>query len=183
MNDVTVIEMIKRGKKEALSVVYKEYRSEFTLWLIKHYGSRMDDAMEVYQETIITLYENVVSGRLSELSSSLKTYLFSIGKNKYLSMARKNRRNVSSEGHLRMVADDGEALEEAKLKDQRLSLVEASLQKLSDHCRELLKLYYYDQLSMEDIMERLDYKNANTAKNQKYKCMQQLRKLHNEDAS
>ncbi len=183
MDDTLIIDKIKSGDSEALSEVYKQHRQEFCLWLIKHYGSKMDDALEVYQETTIAFYENIVNGKLSELSSSLKTYLFSIGKNKYLSLARKNGRSVSAEGHLELITDDGDELEEVKIKDAQLNMVEASLKKLSDHCRQLLKLYYYDKLSMENIMEKLDYKNANTAKNQKYKCMQQLRKLHKGDLS
>ncbi len=183
MDDTLIIARIKSGDSEELSKVYTEYRREFCLWLIKNYGSTMDNAEEVFQETIIAFFENVKNGRLSELSSSLKTYIFSIGKNKYLSLARKSGRSVSAEGHLELVTDNSDELEEVKFKDEQLNMVEASLKKLSDHCRKLLNLYYYQKLSMEDIMEKLDYKNANTAKNQKYKCMQQLRKLHKGDAS
>ena len=183
MDDTLIIERIKGGNSETLSEVYKQYRLEFCLWLIKHYHSSMDNALEVYQDTIIAFYENVNNGKLTELSSSLKTYLFSIGKNKYLSLARKSGRSISAEGRLEMITDNGDDLEEVKIKDAQLNLVEASLKKLSDHCRELLKLYYYDKLSMKDIMDKLDYKNANTAKNQKYKCMQQLRRLHKGDLS
>tara|TARA_R110000850_G_scaffold218842_4_gene344363 strand:- start:698 stop:1246 length:549 start_codon:yes stop_codon:yes gene_type:complete len=182
MDDTLIIDKIRSGDSEELSKVYEAHRQEFCLWLIKHYGSHMDNALEVYQETIIAFYENIKNGKLTDLSSSLKTYLFSIGKNKYLSLARKSGRSVSAEGYLELITDDDE-LEEVKVKDAQLSLVEASLKKLSDHCRQLLKLYYYDKLSMEDIMEKQDYKNANTAKNQKYKCMQQLRKLHKGDLS
>lgn len=183
MDDVQIIEEIKSGNSELLSRLYEDHRKEFCLWLIKQYGSQMDDALEVYQETIIALFENITSGKLQELNSSLKTYLFSIGKNKYLSMARKRGRNVGSEGHLEVIKDGADELEEVKIKDERLTLVEASLKKLGDHCRQLLTMYYYEKLSMERIMKRLDYKNANTAKNQKYKCMQKLRKLHTEQDS
>lgn len=183
MEDIALIESIRKGDQQALSKLYEEHRKDFSLWLIKHYGSAMDDALEVYQETIIAFYENVVSGKLSELSSSIKTYLFSIGKNKYLSMTRKSGRNVNSDAHLQMVTDDGSELEEKKVKEDMLTLVEASFKKLSEHCRKLLKFFYYDRLSMEDIMDKLKYKNANTAKNQKYKCMQQLRKFHSDETS
>ena len=182
MDESSIIEQIRGGKNEVLGTVYTEYRTDFSHWLIKHYGSEKDDALEVYQETIIAFYENIANDKLIELNSSLKTYIFSIGKNKYLSMSRKNGRNVNSDRHLQVITDDPGDPEDLKRQDNQLNLLERSLERLTAHCRELLKLYYYDKLNMEQIMERLDYKNANTAKNQKYKCMQQLRKFYSEDA-
>lgn len=182
MDDTLIIARIKEGDSSELGQLYLNHQNEFCLWLVKHYGSNMGDAREVFQETIIAFYENVKNDRLNELSSSLKTYLFSIGKNKYLSHTRKNNRFVNGENQLPIVPDENN-LPEVITRDKTLTAIEESLSKLSEHCRHLIKLYYYDKLSMEQIMERLDYKNANTAKNQKYKCMQQLRKLHNQKAS
>jgi hypothetical protein len=36
---------------------------------------------------------------------------------------------------------------------------------------------YYHNCSIEDITKKFGYKNADTAKNQKYKCMQRLKKI------
>jgi RNA polymerase sigma-70 factor (ECF subfamily) len=41
-------------------------------------------------------------------------------------------------------------------------------------------LYYYQKKSMQEISDLLNYKNADTAKNQKCKCMAKLRKLYEE---
>ena len=39
------------------------------------------------------------------------------------------------------------------------------------------ELMYYQKWSMKDIAEKFGFKNADTTKNQKYKCMQRLKKL------
>jgi hypothetical protein len=40
--------------------------------------------------------------------------------------------------------------------------------------------YYYHKRSMEQLVGMFDYKNADSAKNQKYKCLERLRKLMKE---
>ena len=63
-------------------------------------------------------------------------------------------------------------------REATLVLVEQSLEQLGEPCKSLLELYYYDKMTMEDIAETLNYKNAATAKNLKYKCLNRLRKIY-----
>ena len=56
-------------------------------------------------------------------------------------------------------------------------MVEKLLGQVSERCREILKLYYFDNLSMVEIAERAGFDNENSAKTQKYKCMQRLIKI------
>jgi DNA-directed RNA polymerase specialized sigma subunit len=46
---------------------------------------------------------------------------------------------------------------------------------IDDKCRQLLELFYYHNLSLEIIAERLGYNNSNTAKSKKNKCMDKAR--------
>ena len=61
--------------------------------------------------------------------------------------------------------------------ENRLDLVEKCLEELGDPCRALLISYYYEKKSMLEIAELLGYKNTDTTKNQKYKCLKRLKKL------
>ena len=58
--------------------------------------------------------------------------------------------------------------------------MEACLEKLGDPCKRLLLLYYKEGLSMQQIADQLGYKNSDTAKNQKCKCIVRLRNLFKE---
>jgi DNA-directed RNA polymerase specialized sigma subunit len=55
-----------------------------------------------------------------------------------------------------------------------------SLQKLGENCQRILRLFYFEKKSMEVIAQEMEYTNAENAKNQKYKCLQQLKKYFNE---
>ena len=51
-----------------------------------------------------------------------------------------------------------------------------SLIELGEPCSELIKDFYINKLSMEQIAEKFGYTNADNAKTQKYKCLQRLKK-------
>ncbi|WP_315821201.1 hypothetical protein [Paraflavitalea speifideaquila] len=46
---------------------------------------------------------------------------------------------------------------------------------LGERCRELLLLFYNGGLKLKDIAARMGYSSENTAKNQKYKCLEAAR--------
>jgi RNA polymerase sigma factor (sigma-70 family) len=60
-------------------------------------------------------------------------------------------------------------------KENRARLAEKVLQELKDRCREILLFFYQDRLSLKDIATRMGYSSENTAKNQKYKCLEAAR--------
>ena len=66
---------------------------------------------------------------------------------------------------------------ELSIEENNLSLVGKCFDQLGDPCHTLLDLFYYQKKSMEDITIELNYKNSDSAKNQKYKCLERLRKL------
>ena len=64
----------------------------------------------------------------------------------------------------------------------KLGMVETCLEQIGDPAKSLLELYYYHGMSMEEIAQKLGYKNSSTVKNLKYKFLNRLRKLYNEQA-
>jgi len=45
---------------------------------------------------------------------------------------------------------------------------------LGEPCKKILTLFYYDNLSMKEIVEHLPYENEQVVRNKKYKCLQAL---------
>ena len=46
--------------------------------------------------------------------------------------------------------------------------------KMKEPCKSILKYYYYENLSMAQIAELMKYKNADTVKSQKLRCIKYL---------
>jgi len=173
MSEELIIQKIKAGEEEVLSEVYIEYREEFIRWLIKRFQCDMDTAKEIYQLTIVIFYDNVVTGKLQNLSGSLKTYLFAIGKNKFFEHKRAEGKTRLEDDPFffdRPILDTNTAISS----EQELKLVSEAMQKLGDACKSILEHFYYYNFSMQEITQKLNYKNVNTTKNLKYKCLKRL---------
>ncbi len=179
-NDLVVLEKIRNGDKAQLEVIYKAHKIEFVKWMGHQYQCSEDDARDLYQFAVITLYDNIKTEKLSELNSSIKTYLFAIGKNKFLEQKKEEVRyyRQMEEDPLEM-PDIGKWDDE--LYEDSLQLVEKCLEKLGEPCKSLLELYYFHSLTMDEIAEKMKYKNRQTSKNLKYKCVNRLRKIYLEE--
>jgi len=51
--------------------------------------------------------------------------------------------------------------------------------KLGETCRKILLLFYYENLSMKEILEATDYETEQVVRNKKYKCLKQLEQMVN----
>ena len=45
---------------------------------------------------------------------------------------------------------------------------------MGESCRKILSLFYYENLSMKEIVSQMHYENEQVVRNKKYKCLQQL---------
>ncbi len=166
-----------------MSVVYQEHRSEFINWTLARYSIDRQEARDIYQNTILIFYENILTGKLVSLNSTLKTYLFAIGRNKIREYLRDRSRLVSppdkpdAYGAAREEStSDGSDNDTDLEQDYRAELFRQCLDNLGEPCKGVLVAYYYHKLSMTEIAEQFGYKNESTAKNSKYKCLQRLKK-------
>lgn len=172
------IEAIRSGDNTYITTIYRDYRQPFISWIKNEFNCSEDDAIEFFQTAVVILYDNIISGKLTELNSNIKTYLFGIGKNKAHEWLRHKQKQSSSVDDLliQYIHDDAPDTDEAEFADN-LRKVETGMNALGEPCRTLLQLFYYYKASMREICEKLEYKNEDTAKNQKYKCLKRLQAL------
>jgi RNA polymerase sigma-70 factor (ECF subfamily) len=173
-DDIQLVQSLKNGDTKVLEELYADYRKDFIRWADKSYSLTYVEAVDIYQDTIIILYENVIHDKLTVLHSSLKTYLFAIGKN----LIMKNLRTAEK------IRPFGERLEDTEfdareendeevIRQQELAF--DLMEKLAEPCKSILQLYYYQKLSMKHIADKLAYKNENVAKSQKARCLKFLK--------
>ena len=182
MTDTELLQLMKNNDPRGLSSLYEKFRSEFVHWIVKFSRCTTEDSKEYYQAAIMILYDNVHAGKLEMLNSSLKTYLFGIGKNLAWNSYRQElrKRTAGAEFYLMNHVQE-ESTSDLLTQETNLELVSLCFNKLGDPCHQLLDLYYYKKRSMDEIAGQLDYKNTDTAKNQKYKCMERLRRMVEEE--
>jgi RNA polymerase sigma factor (sigma-70 family) len=173
--DAKLLDRIRRGDEEALATLYRSNQRAVTALITRNSGST-DDAADVLQESLVILWERVRSGRY-EHTARLDTFLFATARNLWLRRLARLRREtpaeINPEHH---PSDDPSPLEEL-IESERARLVKLALTKLGEPCRTLLILFYWEEISMEEIASRLGLANADTAKTRKYQCKKALQLL------
>ena len=176
MNRQFIIEELKKGNQKLLTMIYIKYQNQFLAYGIKRYPIDYEDLREIYQDVILAFYNNILEGRLTVLTSSLKSYLFEIGKHKIFKYLRVRNFEVEYSDKINdrfsFIADDHQ---EAETADEISEYIRNELGKLGEKCYKILKMFYFEKLKMEDIARAMNFSNVDSAKTQKYKCFEKLR--------
>ena len=175
--DTQIIEGISIGDQKVLTWVYKKFFKVVLKHVVNNSGTEQD-AKDIYQESILVLYHNVRKEGF-QLNCQLQTYIFSIAKRLWLKQLRKSGQKVKLElvDDSITVVDMIEELESFEKREKEISEVSNGLNHLGEPCQTLLTDFYYKKMAMEEIAEKFGYTNSDNAKNQKYKCLQRLKKL------
>jgi len=169
---------IHNNSKE-IGLLYYKHRDAF-INFGKKYGLDYDDLTDIYQEAFIALRNKALSGKLEDVKSSLKTYLFGIGKYMIFDRLKEKRKTTNLDNTLYKVSDEEIVVVEIQ-KPQELTLEQRLLKqffkKLGKKCQELLTMFYSRGLSIDDIIELSDYSSSSVVRSQKSRCIKTLREL------
>jgi RNA polymerase sigma factor (sigma-70 family) len=176
--DTEKVNHLKSTDRLQLKALYNMYRDAF-LNFGKSYGLDEASICDIYQEAFLALRKQAIRGKLDNLNSSLKSYLFGIGKHMIFDTLKKKQATVVLENPMSVVSEEIEEIEidpaPALTKEQKILRV--FFKKLGKKCQKVLTLFYYRGLSIEDIVELTDYENANTVKAQKSRCLKALKQM------
>ncbi|RMG27578.1 MAG: RNA polymerase sigma factor [Bacteroidetes bacterium] len=176
-----MLAQICQGNERVLSQLYETHRMPFIRWVRYQYGCDPEEASEIYQQAFVILYKNAKSGKMNQLKSSIRTYLYGIGKNLMYNLWRDRNRNMT---HLEDLHEEQHQMDITYAeKDQRAhqtQWIESLMEQLNEKARQVLYLYYFANYSMEAIANALGYKSEKVAKKIKYDALQKLKKLARE---
>jgi RNA polymerase sigma factor (sigma-70 family) len=176
-DDVQIINGLRENneekKNDVLSYLYKKYYP-MALSIVYQNNGTEEEAIDVFQDSIISFYESV-RNNIFRGDSSINTYLYSTIRNQWFTKLKKNKRTVNIEGDnfefRNLTEEKSISTEDFKNKISYL------LDQIGESCKNILINYYYDNCSMKEIMQIMGFKTEKSAKSQKYKCMQKLIEL------
>lgn len=173
--DREVVLGILNNSEDALNKLYTGYFPMVLQFILNNNGDE-DDAKDVYQEGIIVLYNKIKGGNF-ELSSKLKTYIYSVCRRIWLKKLAQQSRKTSNIADFEDVISTEDDVEQHEEKDLQFEKMQAALLHLGEPCKTIIQDFYIHNLSMQDICEKFGYTNTDNAKTQKYKCLQRLKKI------
>ena len=167
MNEKEIFERICKGDEKALEFLYQKYYRMMTKLVITNSGTE-DEARDVDQDALIVFWQKATSGNLV-LTSKMSTYIYSICQNLWRKELDRKKR-LSSEEKDTSVTLDTESSEREKI-------LAKCIDQLGETCKKVLMFYYFEEMSMQDIADKLGFANTDTAKTKKYKCKKKLDEL------
>ena len=167
MKDSEILERISRGDERVLDHLYKKHYRMMTKIVLSNNGTE-EEAKDVYQEALLAFWQKASSGKLV-LTSKISTFLYSICLNQW-------RKELERKSRMSGEEVDGEEFQTHE-EQERLRIVKECIEELGDVCKGVLTYYYFDGLNMQDIAEKMNFANTDTAKTKKYKCKKKLDSL------
>lgn len=167
MNETEIFERIKKGDEKALELIYKKYYRMMTKMVISNSGTE-EEARDVYQDALIVFWQKARSGNLV-MTAKMSTYIYSICQNLWRKELERKKRLSNEEKDSPQMLDTESA--------EREKIIAKCLEQLGETCRKVLMYYYFDEMSMQEIADKLGFANTDTAKTKKYKCKQKFDEL------
>ncbi len=141
----------KKRKEENIQELIVRYRPIITFRVRKALGATNPEADDLVSEIIAQVLEKIQSGEFKG-ESSLGTFVYTITSRRIVDYIREKSRVMKYAPEPQTFPDPQEALEVQEASER----IKEALSRLKPKYRQVLYLYYYQELSREEVARRLD---------------------------
>lgn len=175
INEQALLKGLAKDDSRSIEIIYKNNFNMIQSYIINNNGS-YDDAMDIFQEAMIALYEKAQSESFV-LTCKINTYVYSICRRLWLKRLQQLGKYSNQIDNLEDTVSVEEDLETHLKRNAEFTIMDRALNSLGEPCKSLLEGFYIKDLDMQTLAKEFGYTNADNAKNQKYKCLMRLKKL------
>lgn len=167
----------KTDTEKQLDQLYKKWPE--VKRFLQSIGCDVVTAEDLFQEALL-IYIRKVEEPDFELTVEPVYYVKNTCKLLWYNLSRKQNKHP----HISEVIEIQEVESEWMQKEMKLKSIENVLTKIGEQCQSILKLFYGEKKSMEEIAEIVGLRNDKVVKAQKYRCIQKAKELmQNEEES
>jgi len=169
---------VSSGDRKMIQLIHDQYFSKIESFIKKNNGNQ-EDAKDIFQDALMTIYVKTKNENLEELNCSFYTYLYAICRNLWLKKLRKakpetldNLVNIEQE----LQVDVLKSIEQK----ERWAFYREKFKQLNLPCQKILQLFF-EKHNFGEISKKLGFGSADYAKKKKYLCKQKLMELMKKD--
>ncbi|MFZ4509144.1 MAG: RNA polymerase sigma factor [Fimbriimonas sp.] len=169
--DISLVERFLAGDAAAFETLYARYYDK-VFAIARGILMDSDEAADAVQEIFTLVYRHLPR---FDKRSRFSTWLFRVAVNRSIQEARKHRfkvKNVELSEALSTPAEDPESPPDPR--------IQAAMAQLAPADRALLVLFYWDELSLQEIADSIGC-NVNAAKTRLYRARERFRVLYEEE--
>lgn len=170
-HDNEILAFFHIDREGAWRIIYEKCISTSLRFMRSHFRAGVDFE-DVFQDACIVLL-NKMDDPSFVLTCSLQTYLNAICRNILVNKYRRQavHTSISSEFELELAMEVDMDEEENAARFAVFSEVVELMKNRAARCYEIFQLYYFRNIGMQQIADRLGYTSAANVRNQKYKCL------------
>jgi len=150
--DIFYIEQILTGNINAFTYIVDHHKDK-AFRLAYKICSSSEEAEEIAQDSFMKAYRSLAG---FQMKSSFATWLYRIVYNTAISRVRTKKKDVISLEDFPADATHfigANTSEEEADREYRISLINFALQKISEEDRGIISLFYYDEMSIDEIAD------------------------------
>lgn len=137
---------------------------------VAHRGGSFEDAKDVFHDALVILYEKMQS-REDEIKISVEFYLVGIAKHLWIRKFKDDSIKTGLEDIDRCITIPEDYFDASENKLTSL------LALTGRRCMELLRAFYFDELSLSQVKSLFGFSTAHSASAQKFKCINKMRDI------
>jgi RNA polymerase sigma-70 factor (ECF subfamily) len=168
--DEELVRMIQEGDIIAFETLVRRYQQRLFAFVNRFVRSDRDSE-EIVQDSLVKLYLNI---GVVDVKKRLSTYLFGIAKNTAFSLLRQRNRTAIPFDDIAEIETDARIYERL-LQKENIETVRKALSNIDPKYRKILKLYYFDDLSYEEI-SKFESLPVNTVRTRLKRAKEALKK-------
>jgi len=167
------------GDNTPMAFIFKEYGAYCVENLQRKMNCDVDDAKDAFIEAVMNFRQRILADKITELTN-LRNYLYTTCINMQMAKRREHLRLVNHQERIKtyfyQIFEGGIDTEVSEEEQEDLfQLCLQTLQNVGEKCASLLKAFYVDENSLDQIVEKLDFTSKDVAKTTKSRCMKKWR--------
>lgn len=156
--------------EEMMQEAYARYFDRIRLLVLRNHG-REEDARDVFQDVLLTVFQKAREGTLY-LTSSFDAYLYAVSRLQWLRELRRRRRFSSLDEDTESSPSSGHFFDRYCAADQA-AVIRNQMKHLSEDCRRVL-LLFEEGYTIAEITRLMGYRSEQHTRNRRYRCKQCL---------
>lgn len=176
VDDGKLLKGLMAGQQQSLQLLYHEVGTQIIAYVKSNSGTP-EEGEQYFRLAVLRAYEKIRAGEYND-QGNLPGYLFGVARNAWLSELRQRKRKMERErtlsDHEFNIADEGKSPEEKIVFSETTQHMHHCVKKLSEKCRQVLTLHYFEEKRLTEIAEYLGQKDA-TIRKRHFDCLKKIR--------
>ena len=154
---------LRQGNEELFEQVFLHHFKDCIHYLMNNYNLNHEDAYDASMDTLIQFRKKLIDGKIR------------YGNVRFLFTKMASQVYIKSKNKLKRV--DGLTYDaESNINEEELVVLEKAIEDLGEECQDLLKLNFYEKMTIAEIATLKD-RNAATLRKTKQRCLFKLKNL------